>query len=89
MAAHSTGGTVTFFAWKPDRGLVETVKAYHSLDDLFAHCLSSGQQGYVEEVLIAGVDRGCVTDRNVNVTSIDTPLDSISFPDQAEDFICP
>jgi hypothetical protein len=44
MAAHSTGGTVTFFAWKPDRGLVETIKAYHSLDDLFTHCLSSGQQ---------------------------------------------
>ncbi len=46
MATQSTGSTVTFYAWKPDRGLVEAVKAYRSLDDLFAHCLSSGQHGY-------------------------------------------
>jgi len=80
MAAHSTGGIVTFFAWKPDRGLVETVKAYQSLDDLFTHCLSSGQQGYVEEVLIAGVDeQGIQREVTLTFRSVtqpqSTPLD--------------
>ena len=75
MSLQSSGGKVIFFAWTDDRGLVETVKDFRSLDELFAHCLNSGAQGYVEEVLINGVDEKGVT-REVALTfrSVSQPL---------------
>lgn len=67
MNAQATGGKVTFFEWTADRGLVETVERFRSLDDLFAQCLASGQYGYIEEVLIAGLDATGAT-REVTLT---------------------
>lgn len=75
MGLHSSGGQVVFFAWTDDQGLVETVKDFRSLDELFAHCLNSGGPGYVEEVRIKGVDEKGVT-REVSLTfrSVSQPL---------------
>ena len=56
MQPQASGGKITFFEWTPEKGLVETVETFRSLDDLFAYCLNSGAQGYVEEVMIAGRD---------------------------------
>jgi len=75
MGRHSSGGKVVFFAWTDDRGLVETVKPFRSLDELFAHCLDSGAQGYVEEVLITGVDeKGVAREVALTFRSVSQPL---------------
>jgi hypothetical protein len=75
MGLQSSGGKVVFFAWTDDRGLVETVKTFRSLDELFAHCLSSGAHGYVEEVLINGVDeKGVAREVALTFRSVSQPL---------------
>lgn len=75
MGLHSSGGQVVFFAWTDDRGLVETVKDFQSLDELFAQCLSSGAQGYVEEVRITGVDeKGVAREVSLTFRSVSQPL---------------
>ena len=75
MELQASGGKVIFFAWTDDRGLVETVKTFRTLDELFALCLNSGTQGYVEEVLITGIDEKGVT-REVALTfrSVSQPI---------------
>lgn len=75
MERHASGGKVIFFAWTDDRGLVETVKTFRTLDELFAQCLSSGAPGYVEEVLITGVDeKGLAREVALTFRSVTQPL---------------
>ncbi len=77
MQLHASGGKVIFFAWTDDRGLVETVKTFESLDELFAFCLESSPHGYVEEVLITGVDEnGQPREVALTFRSVSQPLAS-------------
>lgn len=75
MEKHATGGKVIFFAWTDDRGLVETIKTFRTLDELFVQCLSSGVPGYVEEVIITGVDeKGLSREVALTFRSVTQPL---------------
>ena len=67
MQPQASGGKVTFFQWTSEKGLVETVETFTTLDDLFKQCLRSGGQSYVEEVMIAGKDEQGHT-RHVTLT---------------------
>jgi hypothetical protein len=67
MQPHASGGKITFFQWTTNRGLVETIETFQSLDDLFRRCLDSGARGYVEDVTIAGFDQSGVR-RQVTLT---------------------
>ena len=81
MALRSSGGKVIFFEWTADRGLVETVKAFESLDELFAYCLSSGVHGYVEEILIMGIDeKGQPREVALTFRSVSQVLPANHFP---------
>ena len=75
MEQQASGGKVIFFAWTDDRGLVETVKPFRTLDELFAQCLNSGDHGYVEEVIITGVDeKGAPREVALTFRSVTQPL---------------
>lgn len=50
------GGEVVYHHWDENRRLVESSRAFHSLDELLAHCLSPPARHLVDRVTVTGQD---------------------------------
>jgi hypothetical protein len=49
-------GQVIYHHWDENQRLVESARAFHSLDELLAHCLSPPTRHLVDRVTITGRD---------------------------------
>ncbi len=50
------GGEVIYRHWDENHRLVESTRAFHSLDELLAHCLSPPAKHLVDRITMTGRD---------------------------------
>lgn len=53
---HVTNGTIIFRQWNRASGLSETAQTFHSLDELYALCLSIKDPEIIDRIVIEGQD---------------------------------
>jgi hypothetical protein len=65
--SNSVVGTLVLRRWDRRRGLHETRKPFHSLEELYALCLAATPPEYVDRIVLTGAD-GSISPRTLLFT---------------------